>query len=328
MSKIPKEVWDILTSDEKAAVELKLGHSKSTWEAGEIMKKAHYKFLEILRRAETYIKMFTEHFELYDQIIPDYLGLDERVRQYFIETIINRKTIRAAVDSVEDDTNAFIVKPFREKIISENLMTLHESDSVVDRNFVTLILEFDRWNNYRILPKNLQEPSAFKRRNKNNDKKTIKAIKEMNTLTIEVMRQRFEYTKYKKESNVYWVPVFSKFLDDGDNIIPIRKKEKILQVFSKLGMYVFNKKKHAQHFIDILYGYDTSTTMHCKDGQVFWPKYRVVIKDAINFDTIQKLIPNRKFLETFQEDADYRLARRKPEDIKPRKKRKKNIPKY
>lgn len=41
---------------------------------------------------------------------------------------------------------------------------LKESEDEWDKDTLRLILEFDRWNNFRILPRMLQQPSAFKRR--------------------------------------------------------------------------------------------------------------------------------------------------------------------
>lgn len=45
-----------------------------------------------------------------------------------------------------------------------NMKRLRESEDPWDQDTVKLIFEYDRWNNSRILPRMLQQPSAFKRR--------------------------------------------------------------------------------------------------------------------------------------------------------------------
>ena len=52
--------WMILIEEEQLALTLHYGPEKSTWQAGEIMKKAHYKYLEIKARGEKFLKIFIE----------------------------------------------------------------------------------------------------------------------------------------------------------------------------------------------------------------------------------------------------------------------------
>ena len=66
------KAWDILLDEEKAALSLSINHSKSTWQAGEILNKAHYKYLEIHARAKKFFVMFTQYFKKTgDRLIPD-----------------------------------------------------------------------------------------------------------------------------------------------------------------------------------------------------------------------------------------------------------------
>ena len=41
------KAWQILNKDEKTALMLTFNQKKSSWEAGDIMDKSHYKYLEI-----------------------------------------------------------------------------------------------------------------------------------------------------------------------------------------------------------------------------------------------------------------------------------------
>ena len=60
--------------------------------------------------------------------------------------------------------------------IERNMKRLRESDDEWDKDTARIVFEFDRWNNFRILPKMLQQPSAFKRRANKKDKIYIKYL--------------------------------------------------------------------------------------------------------------------------------------------------------
>jgi len=100
--KINTDAWDILNSDEKTAVSLSLGHSKSTWEAGEIMSKAHFKYLEIQKRARKFLEIFTNHLEKYEGLFPEGIYLSFAFKEYLSLTIIERKNISQSVRQMED----------------------------------------------------------------------------------------------------------------------------------------------------------------------------------------------------------------------------------
>lgn len=318
-----KKAWKILNEDEQLALSLKHGHGKSTWEAGEIMGKAHYKFLEIEARARTFLKMFSEHILMYDEIIPDYIPLDDNVRRYFKYTIEKRKKVKDAVEKIND--NVFSIRSVRDKAIIDSLEKLNNSKSAINKNFVIMIMEFDRWNNFRILPKEVQEPSAYKRRNKNNDKKNINNLLSMNTYTVDKLIERYENTSNHPDTKLVYVPMFSKLLNNGGKIVNVKNSDEAIKELSKVGFYIFTQEKRAQQFFDLLYNYDFDQPKNCKDGQNFWPKYRVLIRYSLNYNNIQKRIASRKFLETALRDLDLTLLNPKNKDSnKPKRKRRKN----
>lgn len=47
--------WDCLTDAEKNSLMFIQGKGLSTWEAGEILKMPHYKYLELKARAEKFL---------------------------------------------------------------------------------------------------------------------------------------------------------------------------------------------------------------------------------------------------------------------------------
>lgn len=315
MQELNKAAWDILNSDEQLALTLKHGHGKSSWEAGEIMGKAHYKFLEIEGRAKQILKMFTEHLEFYHEIIPDFLPIDKRVKRYFKETIEKRRTIKEAVDIIND--GLFEMTSGRDKLIIEAMEKLNESEDVTIRNVALLIFDFDRWNNFRILPIAIQEPSAFKRRNKNADKKNIRNITTMHTLIVEELIIRYHRPQIADKEKVVYIAVFSKFVKPKDSILTVRRDDDNIVAFNKLGIYVFAKLEKAKEFYDVVSSYNIDAPLDCKFGQKFWPMFRVLIKQSLNYNAIQKRMPSRKFLESALDDLDLKIVNRMKKKANP-----------
>lgn len=314
---IDQRAWKILTNDEQLALSLKHGHDKSSWEAGEVIGRAHYKYLEIESRARHFLKMFTEHFVLYDEVMPDWVPGDERVKKFFQTLIQRRRTVTEAVDLLSDDY--FAIKQFRDKMILEFIERLYKSQDAAERNIATLIIDFDRWNNFRILPREIQEPSAFKRRNKNADIRNIKNILTLHTYAVEQIIKRYNRAKVEK---AMFVPIFSDYADV--KIMRVNTTEDNITNLSKIGLYCFPKPEKAQEFYDIVQEYNFAKKgKNCKYGQKFWPRFRAVIKNTLNYNAIQKRIPSRKYLETALKDLDIALLRPKEEPNKDRRRKRK-----
>ena len=197
MDKNSQKAWDILSEDERVSLTLSLGHGKSTWESGEIMKKAHFKYLEISKRAQKFLDIFTNHYAKYGGLIPEDLDLNFSFIEYLQLTMEERKNISTAVR--EMDSNKYLINSTRTKFITKELerLTLIERDSAKD--LYNLIMDFDRWNNFRILPMSLQEPSAFKRRNKARNRKHLKTITSLPKYSVLKLIEIFNYSgKYSK----------------------------------------------------------------------------------------------------------------------------------
>ena len=72
MNEYQKKAWDCLTPTEQQSLFLQLSESKSSWEAGEILKLSHYKYLEIKERSEKFFRLFSDFFEIHESIFrPD-----------------------------------------------------------------------------------------------------------------------------------------------------------------------------------------------------------------------------------------------------------------
>ena len=72
MNEFQKKAWDCLPQKEQQSLFLQLSENKSSWEAGEILKLSHYKYLEIRERSEKFFRLFSDFFEKRTSILrPD-----------------------------------------------------------------------------------------------------------------------------------------------------------------------------------------------------------------------------------------------------------------
>lgn len=317
------KAWNILKEDEQSALSLTHTFSKSTWQAGEIMNKAHYKYLEIKARAEKFVKMFTAYFEETDQLIPDNTFLHRDFVEYLHLSIIQRKTPKEISDS-NPDTLLFVDKS-RDRLINQEMVKLKEAKDEPHKELYLLIMEFDRWNNHRILPKNLQEPSAFKRRNKSRNLKHLKKISAIPRFTIKRIIAKYQYEgKYKK----LYVPILTDLHDDRYIVLTVKNYKNTVEDLSKIGLFLFEDKETADDMGYLIEAYINKQQKTCKEGQKFWPKYRLLSEKAINWKEINNIVPVRKYLHNAFVDLQLVEARKKEkehrEEIKGAKKVKKD----
>jgi hypothetical protein len=302
------KVWEILLEDEKSALLLSISYGKSTWQAGEIMNKAHYKYLEILARANKFFKMFTEYFESTGGLrIPKDCHFNHFFRDYIIMTVFERIPEKEAIKNL--GLNPFIVKTAKERIFKEclDLLANHENETYQD--LFHLIMEFDRWNNSRILPTSLQEPSAFKRRNK---ARLVKHLKNLSNLDYYHVKRFEKSFKAKPGKKKLYIAVLSKNFEAGYKVIRIGSNKDIISYISKdLRLYIFNEEVDADNFGYIVHRYLHHGTRDCKKGQEFWPLYRKSIEVAANYLDVNNIIPQRKHLEKAFRDMDEIIIRRK-----------------
>ncbi len=296
-----KAVFKYLTNDEKTALSLQIGLDKSTWESGEIMGKSHYKYLEIKYRAEYFVKFFSSYIRLYDRLVPedDMFDAEHPVRIYFRMCIEERKKVITAFESmkiyiksapeiptgVKANIHRLTKAQLNEKII-KLVKHWETSDNAYHKSFLTLIKEFDRWNNFRILPKELQEPSAFKRRVKKTYKKHLEVITLMNEITLRFIRKKY---KASSQDEVMYFPCMG-------GVVPLKKQPFLIKQLTSVGLYLFDEYDWANDYLQNLKDYLSVPNKSCKDGLVFWPKYREQIRRAFNYMEINNINPDRKYL--------------------------------
>ena len=286
------KAWAILLEDEKSALTLAISYHKSTWEAGEIMEKAHYKYLEIKARAERFIRIFTEYFADAEDLIPPNTFLHKDFQEYIHSVIVQRKTRKETSDN--NKNSMLFVEQSRDRLILQQMAELKKAKDDKHQQLFQLITEFDRWNNFRILPKEIQEPSAFKRRNKTRNLKHLKKISTIPTFSVKRLIARYEYTgKYKKQ----YVPIISELDENGYYIMTVLDKPISIEELSSIGLFAFIEEEDALDFGALLYNYISKGKKTCKEGQKFWPSYRVLTERASNWNSVNNIIPKRKYLQ-------------------------------
>lgn len=294
LNKSQTKSWNILTQEERTALTLSLINQKSTWEAGEIMGKAHYKYLEINQRAQKFFKLFTEYFDQYDKLIPTRTLLTTSFKQYITLLIEQRKGLMETIRLIKDED--YNKPKIRETLILQGLNNLKNSDITQEHNLYQLIMDFDRWNNFRIIPLSVQEPSAFKRRNKHKLRKLVNLFTSLHPVAIMKIKQLYEVKNIKKVNNFCYLPLITVHDETLTEIIKIPYNDETLGKVNNLILYIFRHEQDAKDLIEALKGYIFKEHKHCRDGQEFWPEFRILTKKALNYDFIQNITPTRKFV--------------------------------
>lgn len=289
--RLNKEAWSCLTPDEQSNLGMIHGMGKSSWQAGQMMNKSHYKLLEIKYRSERFLKMFTEHIELMGCIIPDYLVGDSMAKTYLRQCIEFRKKPMAAIEFMEKNLETRILKADLNKKVINAMRYWEKSDDAIAGTIYNFIKEFDRWNNFRILPKEVQEPSAFKRRQKNTYKRHIRLLQSIPQISIDKLISLY---KAKKGQRYLYMPIIYK---KEAQIIKVKAVKGSLETINNISYYLFKELSDAETYIEAVEEYVNKAEKDCKDGLDFWPIYRDIIKKAYNYNIIQGIVPSRRWLE-------------------------------
>lgn len=291
MQKINQKAYNNLDNDEKMALGLQLTMNKSSWEAGEIMDKSHYKYLEIKHRAEKFIRMFSDYYKYYDDPVPDFIDCPKYLRFYLNKCIADRlktqQSFELTLKEFPNTTKQQLNNRLTEFII---MLTKTEAENVHHKHILNFVKDFDRWNKFRILPKEVQEPSAYKRRLKNTYKKHIKVLNRIPDISLDKICEIYK----AKSKNIIYFPFMYK---GKPRIEKIHNSKNTIRILSELGIYLFTDKSLATRYIVDTINYLTKKDRDCKDGLEFWPKYREYIKLSTNYSEVQNIAQPRKYLD-------------------------------
>lgn len=299
-----KKAYNILRDEERSSLSLKKLHNKSTWQAGEILQRSHYKYLEIEQRAEKYFTLFTQHYNLYCTLIPNGMVLNQDFAKYITIAIEKRLKVKEIIQYI--DNPLYKETKTREPLIEEGINELKKSKNIHYQNLYNVIMDFDRFNNFRVLPKSCQEPSAFKRRNKKRFKAHLSISVTLHPYTLHRLKEIFQQDSRNLKNAGYIALANHPNVKD---IIRVNTCEENMHRFSKISLYVFLTKEKAEEYLELVFDYLDDRNV--KKGLKFWPNYRNLIKESLNYDLINNIHPNRKSLHDALHDLDVNVKSKK-----------------
>lgn len=291
MEKNKLEAWNLLTRNEKQALQLVYGHNKSNLESAVLMKIYPYKFNEILLRAKKFFRLFSEYFEYNDTLLPEDISLEPHFKVYIDTLITSRNSVRKTVAELGIPLMASY--QYRARVIDNGLRLLKETgyDDVLE-----MILTFDQWNGYRILPKHHQKSSPYSRRQNKTFKRILFRLSSMSELSFELLSKSF---KVKNPPRVY-VPLIGEFFQHGYMVFPVANSKNTLRYLSDNLLLVYDTPERAQEVIDMALEYQTYKHRSAFTGRHFWPKFRKLIHESEN---IMGLLNIKEFSESSDEMA-------------------------
>lgn len=309
------KAWQCLMKEEQQSLTLTVSYSKSSWEVGEIMGITHYKYLELKERSERLFRLFHDFFSIYPALFSVNTPVDSRFKDY-IEACIERRITRKQASDPFGDSSMYVA-PIKTKFLLTQMELLKQSQEQHDQDTLKLILEFDRWNNWRILPRKIQQPSAYKRRNNRRDVFYLKYMCNLGSSKVQVLIDKYWYAG-KKECYYFVVFDYDRF-DDGYQIVPVKKNESTLEELSRLYIYVFDDKDLAD-----VYGYLVIEFQYqkksAKKGQMFWPSYRQTLEKAVNYKGVNNMDFYSEKLDYAYNNTDNRRIQRYNEKLAKAKK--------
>lgn len=294
-----KNAFKILKKEEQASLTLKNIQGKSSWQAGEILKKSHYKYLEISTRAAKFFELFNQHYNLYETLVPFELPINEHFKRYIELCIEKRLKIGDTIKLI--DNPLYQKNSTREPLICEGILDLKHSKSIHAQNLYNAIMEFDRYNNFRILPKLVQEPSGFKRRNKTRFKKHLTISVTLQPYTLFRIKEIFQLNTKLLQNEGF---VALTHYPHSQDIIRVNAGKDVLKRFSAISLYVFKEKDKAEEYIQLVFEYLSQTQKDPRKGQIFWPTFRNLIKESLNYNEVNNIAPTRKSLHDALFDMD------------------------
>jgi hypothetical protein len=323
-----KKALTYLTADERLAITLSIVEGKSTWEAGEIMKKAHYKYLELLSRGKALLVLFADQIELVgwdnEGLIPSELSTseDSDLGVQLLRLLIEKRyPMKNAVGILDNEVLKYknlrddiLTSVFREARLAIYDLPLSSPDRALLERTLDFILEYDRWNNARILPLGLQEPSAYKRRQKNRNKKHLTYFLNTPFYVTRLLVEKYGIKKDRRSANSKRVYMYAPLqIEEGVFKIIRLDPEDIsnqqeIALFSELFIYIFPSEELCNLYIVLISDYIEMGKKTCNEGLEFWTKYRDITEKAYNYAPVQRISPTRNYLTIASADKKFELV--------------------
>lgn len=285
MNEYEERAWSILDEMERSVLILNLTHGKSIREVGSILKKPHYRCLQVKERAESLFKLMINHYSNYGSLFSPNSPTNKEFRSYIESLIEDRSTIKEA--HCKSETANLMIPRLRERYIIKNMEYLGLSHDEWDKSTHNIILEFDRYNNFRILPKVLQRVSPFKRKYTKDMLRYLEGMTNHNDVRLDYLLSLVGKTK-KEETCIYVVLFSYERFDFGYKVLPIYFKNKNLNIFKENKYYLWDDIENADYFGTVVANF-MYKEKNSGIAQKFWGKYREHIKLAINYKEVNNI---------------------------------------
>ncbi len=307
-----QKAWDHLTNLEQMALQLTIVAQRSKQEAAIIMNIAPYKFNELLLRARRFFLLFTEYYETYSRLLPENVQLSPEEYSFFTAILLERNR---ANDVVKDDPQFrnLVRYPSREKLWHTYLTEI-QKEGIHGQALFILLKEFDKWNRFRILPKEYQLPSPFSRRRIKQFKKIKDQLNNITDLGWEILLKEYSTTK----PPLSFLPTFRM----GEPRVEIVKLSRnTLAYFTNNQLPLFSSEPRAKSFIELTHDYNSLRKKSPHSSQKFWASFRLILADAINYNELLNIQPgdladlsvqDRKFIKQAKKQYKERIASVKP----------------
>jgi len=307
---IPQQkAWELLTDLEKQALSLTVVSERSKQEAAIILNLAPYKFTEIFLRARKFFVMFTEYYEEYETLLPPDLDLS-KTETLFISMVILKRRKPADLIKASPEFSSLIRHKNRQ-ILWQDFMKRLQQHSDQAKRLYSMLVEFDKWNAYRILPKLFQEPSPFSRRRVKEFKKIKESVVNITDIGWELFLDMYGTTKPP------WVFTPS-MRNDNFQAEAVKLNKNALVYYTQNQLPVFSKDSQAKQLSELIFDYEALARKSPQSAQRFWANFRTVMLTAVNYNDLMNLKPgdlldlherDRKFIAKANEPTKSKTAR-------------------
>lgn len=289
-----QRAYDYLFEKEQTILSLIVINERSFKEVAAIMDISPYKVKEIYFRAKKFFVMFSEHFEIYDTIFPKSLNFSRTFLKYVEQLLLRKADLMGNPEFRE-----LSMLKVRTRFWVDLIQILESVPINSNPHFaaaLNLLMEFDKWNERRILPKAFQKPSGFDRRRLKVFKKLKDTITGISDIGLQYIKNKFE----NLEGKVFTVIVNSK----GPEIVPFVLNTSSFLYFTKNGLLIFDSRSRATELGTLIFTFSKLEGKTTHSAYRFWSEYRVLIFYAINIEEILK-IRKDEFLEITEKDKAF-----------------------
>jgi len=284
MDKAQTIAWNHLTPLEKSTLSLVVVSGKTRQEASIVLGLYPYKFTEVYNRGRWFFILFTDYYSTYPTLIPK--NFRTSLPQPHLELVMRvlKERVRPqAIASLSPDFMDLLIPHSMSAMWVTLIRDLQLDPSKHARHFLDLIIRYDQWNNFRILPKEYRQPSPFPRRRNREFKKIHDSINTISDMGWEMVEDNWG----SKAAPFAFIPSLLHDLKPTR----VRLSRNSLQYFTTNRIPVFMTEEEALTFGERSYDFYNLSRVSTFSAQKFWTTFRLQISKAINYNGLLNITP-------------------------------------